>query len=72
MKQETFTLFRNELTKYLLLESNNTLTEDTAKAISYDVVSGLDLKDPYVLHSSIRQRAKDILPKIKKEYLVTE
>lgn len=61
---------QRRLYKYLLEESNNTLRKDIANTISISIINSLDFSDNYVAHKSMRQRAKDIVPQIKKEYFI--
>ncbi|MEX0381011.1 hypothetical protein AB3K25_03515 [Leuconostoc sp. MS02] len=51
-------------------ESDYKLNEEVARNIAESVSQSIDFSNQYEVHKSIRQRALDILPKIKATYFV--
>ncbi|MFL2075026.1 MULTISPECIES: hypothetical protein [Leuconostoc] len=62
--------FCNQLAEYLLQESNYKLENDVAHSIAKSISESIDFTNQYEVHKSIRQRALDILPSVKKEYFI--
>jgi len=62
--------FCNQLAKYLLQESDCKLENDVAYSIAKSISESIDFTNQYEVHKSIRQRALDILPSVKKEHFI--
>lgn len=62
--------FSNRLLEALQKESDYKLNDEVARNIAESVSQSIGFSNQYEVHKSIRQRALDILPKIKTTYFV--